>query len=44
MESASKTANNEFNYVTSNRFYVEIESTITACFSECSGLGMQIKK
>ncbi len=35
---------NELNYVTSNRFYVEIESTITACFSECSGLGMQIKK
>jgi phage tail-like protein len=35
---------NELNYVTSNRFYVEIESTITACFTECSGLGMQIKK
>ena len=35
---------NELNYVTSNRFYIEIESTITACFSECSGLGMQIKK
>jgi phage tail-like protein len=35
---------NEFDYVTSNRFYVEIESTLTACFSECSGLGVQIKK
>jgi phage tail-like protein len=32
------------NYVTSNRFYVEIESSITACFTECSGLGIQIKK
>ncbi|MBE9079832.1 phage tail protein [Romeria aff. gracilis LEGE 07310] len=32
------------NYVTSNRFYVEIESKITACFTECSGLGVQIKK
>lgn len=32
------------NYVTSNRFYVEIESQITASFSECSGLGVQIKK
>jgi phage tail-like protein len=38
------TTNIEFNYVTSNRFYVEIESTITACFTECSGLGLQIKK
>jgi phage tail-like protein len=35
---------NELDYVTSNRFYVEIESTLTACFSECSGLGVQIKK
>lgn len=31
------------NYVTANRFYVEIESTITACFNECSGLGVTIK-
>lgn len=31
------------NYVTANRFYVEMESTITASFSECSGLGVQIK-
>ncbi|MEO0459028.1 MAG: phage tail protein [Cyanobacteria bacterium P01_A01_bin.114] len=34
----------EADYVTSNRFYVEIESKITACFTECSGLGVQIKK
>jgi phage tail-like protein len=32
------------NYVTANRFYVEIESQITASFNECSGLGVQIKK
>ncbi len=34
----------EFNYVTSNRFYVEMESQITASFSECSGLGVTIKR
>ena len=34
----------ELNYVTANRFYVEIHSEIKACFSECSGLGMQIDK
>ena len=32
------------NYVTANRFYVEMESSITASFSECSGLGVKIKK
>jgi phage tail-like protein len=32
------------NYVTANRFYVEMESNITASFSECSGLGVTIKK
>jgi len=34
----------ELNYVTANRFYIEIESQITASFSECSGLGVQIDK
>jgi phage tail-like protein len=34
----------ELNYVTTNRFYVEIDKSIAASFSECSGLGMQIKK
>ncbi|MEH2156789.1 phage tail protein [Nostoc sp.] len=34
----------ELNYVTANRFYVEIESNIAASFSECSGLGVTIKK
>lgn len=32
------------NYVTANRFYVEMESTISASFSECSGLGVKIKR
>jgi phage tail-like protein len=34
----------ELNYVTANRFYVEMESNITASFSECSGLGVSIKR
>ncbi|RCJ17832.1 phage tail protein [Nostoc minutum NIES-26] len=34
----------ELNYVTANRFYIEIESSIAASFSECSGLGVTIKK
>lgn len=34
----------ELNYVTANRFYVEIGGQITASFSECSGLGVKIKK
>jgi phage tail-like protein len=32
------------NYVTTNRFYVEIGSSIIACFSECSGIGAEIDK
>lgn len=33
------------NYVTTNRFYVEMEDgTLTAAFSECSGLDVQIEK
>ena len=34
----------ELNYVTTNRFYVEIDSTIAASFSGCSGLGATIQK
>ncbi|MDF5711993.1 MAG: phage tail protein [Nostoc sp. S4] len=34
----------ELNYVTSNRFYVEIDSSIAASFNECTGLSVQIKK
>jgi phage tail-like protein len=32
-----------FNYVTTNRFYVEIDKQIAASFSECSGIGVTIK-
>jgi phage tail-like protein len=32
------------NYITTNRFYVEIESQLRASFTECSGLGVNIKK
>lgn len=34
----------ELNYVTANRFYVEIANEIKASFTECSGLGMTIDK
>lgn len=37
------TSTRELNYVTANRFYVEIQSNITACFTECQGLGVTIK-
>ncbi|MEO1591041.1 MAG: phage tail protein [Cyanobacteria bacterium J06632_22] len=37
-------SSNAANYVTSNRFYVEIESQLTACFTECNGLGVTISK
>lgn len=40
----NNSTNYELNYVTANRFYVEMESNVTASFSECSGLGVQIKK
>lgn len=39
--SASSTA---ADYVLTSRFYVEIESSITACFTECGGLGVTIQK
>jgi len=35
---------NVLNYVTTNRFYVEMESQLSAAFSECSGLDVQIEK
>lgn len=43
-QTPSDTTSIAANYVTTNRFYVEIESKITASFTECSGLGVQIKK
>lgn len=38
------TITHELNYVTANRFYVEIDSNIAASFSECSGLAVQVEK
>ncbi len=35
---------NVLNYVTQNRFYVEIHGSIKAAFTECSGLGVTINK
>jgi phage tail-like protein len=35
---------NQLNFVTTNRFYVEIKGEIAASFTECGGLGIQIKK
>jgi len=32
------------NYITVNRFYVEMEREVKASFTECSGLGVNIKK
>ena len=32
------------NYITTNRFYVEMESELKASFSECSGLDVQVDK
>lgn len=34
----------ELNYVTTNRFYVELDSVIVASFTECSGLSVEIQK
>lgn len=34
----------ELNYITANRFYVEIGSDLKACFSECSGINVTIDK
>ena len=38
----SGSSSTQLNYVTANRFYVEIESQVSASFSECSGLGIQL--
>jgi phage tail-like protein len=32
----------QLNYVTANRFYVQIGGLINSCFTECSGLGVTI--
>jgi phage tail-like protein len=40
----NKTPFERGNYVTANRFYVEMESTIKASFTECQGLSAKVKK
>ncbi|MEM9117489.1 MAG: phage tail protein [Cyanobacteria bacterium P01_F01_bin.56] len=32
------------NYITTNRFYIEMESELKASFSECSGLDIQVDR
>lgn len=32
------------NYITTNRFYIEMESELKASFSECSGVDVQVEK
>lgn len=44
VESPSWVDERVLNYCTANHFYVEIKNEIKACFSECSGLGVQIDK
>lgn len=44
MGKATNSNNYGMNYVTANRFYVEIDSSIRASFTECSGLGVTIEK
>jgi phage tail-like protein len=40
----SENTYNQLNFVTTNCFYVEIKGEIAASFTECGGLGVQIKK
>jgi phage tail-like protein len=35
---------NPANYITANRFYVELGGSIVASFTECSGIGVQLDK
>ncbi|MBE9047341.1 phage tail protein [Pleurocapsales cyanobacterium LEGE 10410] len=43
-EANINSSTNRNNYITGNRFYIEMESTLTASFSECSGFGVNLKK
>lgn len=36
-------ASRALNYVTANRFYIEVGGSVSACFTECQGLGVTIK-
>lgn len=42
MANQNGSTEHELNYVTSNRFYVEMESEIKASFSDCQGLGVTL--
>lgn len=44
LTSEKKSAEYQTNYVTANRFYVEMESNLTASFSECSGISVKLKR
>src|SRR4028119_1206114 len=41
--SSNGNVTHQLNYVTANRFYVGLESEISASFSECSGLSVKVK-
>ncbi|PSB28208.1 phage tail protein [Chlorogloea sp. CCALA 695] len=42
---ATQKSNSHFeNYVTTNRFYIEIGKNIVASFSECSGISIEVDK
>ncbi|MBW4457590.1 MAG: phage tail protein [Nostoc indistinguendum CM1-VF10] len=42
--SSQKSISNVENYVTTNRFYIEIEENTVASFSECSGISIDVEK
>jgi phage tail-like protein len=44
MATAQQSSSHVENYVTTNRFYVEIGNSIVASFSECSGINIEIEK
>ncbi|WP_008317258.1 phage tail protein [Leptolyngbya sp. PCC 6406] len=44
MSEQSNSENYGVNHVTTNRFYVEMDSSLAASFSECSGIDVQIEK
>jgi phage tail-like protein len=41
---AQQSSSHVANYVTTNRFYVEIGKNIVASFSECSGVNIEVEK
>lgn len=45
-DAASQTSSRTLgaNYITANRFYVEMDKTLVASFTECQGMGVTIRK